>query len=78
MPQASHEVEAGGQVYVVCPLVEEGELELKSAEQHAKDLQQALPHRRVAGVADGEHVLQLADLGKSIAHRGDSRPGATG
>ena len=42
------QVEAGGQVYVVCPLVEEGETGLKSAEQHAKDLQAALPHRRVA------------------------------
>ena len=42
------QVEAGGQVYVVCPLVEEGETGLKSAEQHAKDLQNALPHRRVA------------------------------
>ena len=42
------QVEAGGQVYVVCPLVEAGELNLKSAEQHAKDLQAALPHRRVA------------------------------
>ena len=38
----------GGQVYVVCPLVEEGEMNLKSAEQHAVDLQKALPHRRVA------------------------------
>lgn len=42
------QVEAGGQVYVVCPLVEEGEAGLKSAEQHAKDLQSALPHRCVA------------------------------
>ena len=45
------QVASGGQVYVVCPLIEEGEGEpqpLKSAEQHAKDLQQALPHRRVA------------------------------
>ncbi|HIV97298.1 MAG TPA: ATP-dependent DNA helicase RecG [Candidatus Agathobaculum stercoravium] len=42
------QVEAGGQAYVVCPLVEEGESGLKSAEQHAKDLQAALPHRRVA------------------------------
>ena len=41
---------AGGQVYVVCPLVEDGEGDsrLKSAEQHAKDLQAQLPHRRVA------------------------------
>lgn len=41
---------AGGQVYVVCPLVEDGEgdSKLKSAEQHAKDLQAQLPHRRVA------------------------------
>ena len=41
---------AGGQVYVVCPLVEDGEGDssLKSAEQHAKDIQAQLPHRRVA------------------------------
>ena len=58
------QVEAGGQVYVVCPLVEEGELELKSAEQHAVDLQKALPHRRVAVLhgrmknADKERVMQ--------------------
>lgn len=38
----------GGQVYVVCPLVEEGELPLKSAEQHVLALRRALPHRRVA------------------------------
>ena len=42
------QIAAGGQAYVVCPLVEEGELNLKSAEQHAKDLQATLPHRRVA------------------------------
>lgn len=39
---------AGGQAFVVCPLVEEGELPLKSAEQHAQALQKALPSRRVA------------------------------
>lgn len=38
----------GGQVYVVCPLVEEGELPLKSAEQHVDTLRRVLPHRRVA------------------------------
>lgn len=42
------QIALGGQVYVVCPLVEEGEMNLKSAEQHAIDLQKALPHRRVA------------------------------
>ena len=54
----------GGQVYVVCPLVEEGEMNLKSAEQHAVDLQKALPHRRVAVLhgrmksAEKERVMQ--------------------
>ena len=58
------QVADGGQVYVVCPLVEEGEQELKSAEQHAADLQNALPHRRVAVLhgrmknADKERVMQ--------------------
>lgn len=58
------QINAGGQVYVVCPLVEEGELNLKSAEQHAKDLQKALPHRRVAVLhgrmknADKEQVMR--------------------
>lgn len=42
------QIAAGGQVYVVCPLVEAGELALKSAEQHAGELQKLLPHRRVA------------------------------
>ena len=42
------QIAEGGQAYVVCPLVEEGETNLKSAEQHARDLQKALPHRRVA------------------------------
>lgn len=58
------QIAAGGQAYVVCPLVEEGELNLKSAEQHAKDLQAALPHRRVAVLhgrmknADKEQVMR--------------------
>lgn len=58
------QIAQGGQVYVVCPLVEEGEMNLKSAEQHAVDLQNALPHRRVAVLhgrmksADKERVMQ--------------------
>ena len=45
------QVGLGGQAYVVCPLIEDSEnaeIKLKSAEQHAKDLQKLLPHRRVA------------------------------
>ena len=43
----------GRQVFVVCPMVEENEdlpVELKSAEEHAVNLQKALPNRRVACV----------------------------
>ena len=43
----------GRQVFVVCPMVEENEesdLNLKSAEEHAKDLQQRFPQLRVACV----------------------------
>lgn len=46
------QIAEGGQVYVVCPLVEEGELPLKSAEAHGAALQKCLPHRRV-GVLHG-------------------------
>ncbi len=49
---------AGGQVYVVCPLVEEGELPLKSAEEHGAVLQKCLPHRRI-GVLHGK--MKAAD-----------------
>lgn len=60
------QVQAGGQVYVVCPLVEESEsgVELKSAEQHAADLRVLLPHRRIAVLhgrmksADKEQIMQ--------------------
>lgn len=37
----------GGQVYVVCPLVEDGETERVSAEHCAERLRQVLPHRRI-------------------------------
>lgn len=41
----------GRQVFVVCPMVEENDElpgDLKSAEEHAVNLQRSLPHRRVA------------------------------
>ncbi|WP_281692914.1 ATP-dependent DNA helicase RecG [Agathobaculum desmolans] len=41
------QVQAGNQVYVVCPTIEEGVRGLKSAEQHSKDIQEALPQHRV-------------------------------
>ena len=43
----------GRQIFVVCPMVEENEdlpLELKSAEEHAKELQEAFPELKVACV----------------------------
>lgn len=48
------QIAAGGQVYVVCPLVEagEGDVRLKSAEEHAHTLKNELPHRRI-GVLHG-------------------------
>lgn len=46
------QLEDGGQAYVVCPTVEEGELPLKSAEEHGAALQKILPHRRI-GILHG-------------------------
>ena len=42
----------GRQIFVVCPMVEENEdlpMELKSAEEHAKELQEAFPELKVHG-----------------------------
>ena len=43
----------GRQIFVVCPMVEENEdlpMELKSAEEHARELQEAFPELRIACV----------------------------
>lgn len=42
------QIAAGGQVYVVCPLIEENDSSLTSAEQYARSLQKELPRRRIA------------------------------
>lgn len=41
------QLKIGGQVYVVCPLVEQGESSLRSAQEHANRLRQVLPQRRI-------------------------------
>lgn len=50
----------GGQVYVVCPLVEDGDSERVSAEHCAERLKQVLPHRRV-GLVHGRSKAQEKD-----------------
>ena len=44
------QIAAGGQVYVVCPLIEESDTDehLNSVEKYAHELQEKLPHRRIA------------------------------
>lgn len=57
-------IQEGGQVYVVCPLVTEGGLPLKSAQEHAAQLRKMLPRCRIGVVygkmkaADKESVMQ--------------------
>ena len=50
----------GGQVYVVCPLVEDGDSERVSAEHCAERLKQVLPHRRI-GLVHGRAKSQEKD-----------------
>ncbi|WP_105203367.1 ATP-dependent DNA helicase RecG [Neobittarella massiliensis] len=44
---AEKQIRAGGQVYVVCPLIEDSGSELKDAATAQQQIQQLLPHRRV-------------------------------
>ncbi len=64
------QIAAGGQVYVVCPLVEEGDTRLKSVEEHAAALQKALPNRHIGILhgkmkpAEKDAVMGLFSAGK--------------
>lgn len=60
----------GGQVYVVCPLVDDGISDRVSAESCAQRLQKALPHRRV-GLVHGRARAQEKDAVMSEFARGD-------
>lgn len=59
------QIRAGGQVYIVCPRVEEGELPVKSAEAHSAALQKSLPHRRIAVL----HGKMKAAEKEAVMHR---------
>ena len=59
------QIRAGGQVYIVCPRVEEGELPVKSAEAHNAALQKSLPHRRIAVL----HGKMKAAEKEAVMHR---------
>ena len=65
--------EAGHQVYIVCPAVEESELEsLKSAESWAQALQQAVfPHRRV-GLLHGKMKQAEKDAALGAFAKGET------
>ena len=47
-------IEAGLQAYIVCPLVEEGELDLAPAEEYCKRLQNGVFHHRRVGLLHGK------------------------
>ncbi len=59
------QIRAGGQVYIVCPRVEEGELPVKNAEAHSAALQKSLPHRRIAVL----HGKMKAAEKEAVMHR---------
>ena len=59
------QIRAGGQVYIVCPRVEEGELPVKSAEAHSAALHKSLPHRRIAVL----HGKMKAAEKEAVMHR---------
>ncbi len=47
-------IQAGLQAYIVCPLVEEGELDLAPAEEYCKRLQNGIFHHRRVGLLHGK------------------------
>ncbi len=63
------QVKAGGQVYVVCPLVEQGESQLTSAQEHMQKMQENCQHLRIGLLhgrmkgADKETVMQAFAVG---------------
>lgn len=64
------QVRAGGQVYVVCPAIMQGEMPIKSAEAHAETLRAALPHRRI-GLLHGKMKSTEKDAVMSSFVAGD-------
>lgn len=57
-----------GQVYVVCPIIEQGELELKSAEEYAKALKNVLPHRKIEILHGRMKAIQKEEIMSSFAN----------
>lgn len=58
------QVSGGGQAYVVCPAITQGELPIKSAEAHAETLRAQLPHRKI-GLLHGK--MKSADKDKVMS-----------